>query len=148
MDQEAAELYYLRYGTWPSWYTTGLTGSVYGAIRSFPIASTSLLAGSRLIAPTTLLTGSRLVALKDVEKKEIEVKDVDKKQVEMKDAKKVEVDMKSAPKKMEVDMKNAEKKESTDSIEIKLIPNMMSTAHVLPLGLNTWNTWGSGTLLL
>ena len=73
-DQETAEQYFLRYGTWPSWYTTGLTGNVYGAIRSFPMTSTTLLAGSRLIAPTTMLTGSRLVSLKEVtavdEKKE------------------------------------------------------------------------------
>ena len=63
MDQEDAELYYMRYGSWPMW--SGLTG--LGAIRSLPVAvpaavpaSTSLLAGARLIAPTTLLAGSPL----------------------------------------------------------------------------------------
>ena len=66
-DQEAAEQYFLRYGVWPSLQTVGLTGNVFGAIRSFPIASTTLLTGSRLIAPSTLLTtGSGLVSLKEV----------------------------------------------------------------------------------
>lgn len=66
-DQETAEQYFLRYGVWPSLQTVGLTGNVFGAIRSFPIASTTLLTGSRLIAPSTLLTtGSGLVSLKEV----------------------------------------------------------------------------------
>ena len=116
-DQEAAEQYMLRYGSWPSWYTTGLTGNVYGAIRSFPIGSTTLLAGSRLIAPTTtMITGSRLISLKAV------------------------ADMKSAAE---------EKKEVDDKSEamIKLLP-ISTVGSVMPLGLNTWNTWNNGAILL
>jgi len=117
-DQEAAEQYMLRYGSWPSWYTTGLTGNVYGAIRSFPIGSTAtLLAGSRLIAPTTMLTGSRLISLKAV------------------------TDMKSAAEeKKDVDGKS-------EAAMIKLLP-ISTVGSVMPLGLNTWNTWNNGAILL
>ena len=129
MDQEAAELYYLRYGTWPSWYTTGLTGSVYGAVRSFPIASTSLLAGSRLIAPTTLLTGSRLVSLDDlaVEKKEVEVKDVDK----------VEVKLISAKSMLPLGLTT-----------LNASPLSLSTLNASPLGLSSLNAWNTRAILL